>query len=141
MPVDDPRITVREGAGLSSKPQKMASDLHRNQVPLGSAPRRIGTFLAVPDQGAKPVLTRANTNHRDQGDDPCPQNLWAKCGHGVINPGNFSQVYLGFDVPKGTTPSQYVLLLHASADSAGVTIRLPDTYNAWLSSPPTTTSR
>ena len=43
-----------------------------------------------------------------------------------INPGNFSQVYLGFDVPKGTTPSQYVLLLHASPDSASVTIRLPD---------------
>jgi hypothetical protein len=43
-----------------------------------------------------------------------------------INPGNRTPAWLDFDVPQGTTPSQYVLLLHASPDSAGVTVRLPD---------------
>jgi len=41
-----------------------------------------------------------------------------------INPGNRTEVILYFDVPKGTTAGQYVLLLHASPDSAGVTVRL-----------------
>jgi hypothetical protein len=58
-----------------------------------------------------------------------------------INPGNRTPTWLYFDVPKGTTPSQYVLLLHASPDSAGVTVRLPDSYHKPSSptSPPTTT--
>jgi hypothetical protein len=46
-----------------------------------------------------------------------------------INPGISSKVILEFDVPKGTTPSQYVLVLHASPDSPGVTVRLPDRYS------------
>lgn len=57
-----------------------------------------------------------------------------------INPGNRSLTYLYFDVPQGTTPSQYVLLLRASPDSAGVTIRLPDSYRTH-SAPPTTTGQ
>jgi Domain of unknown function (DUF4352) len=47
-----------------------------------------------------------------------------------INPGNSTAVSIIFDVPKGTQPSQYMLLLHASPDSAGVTVRLPDSYDA-----------
>jgi hypothetical protein len=57
-----------------------------------------------------------------------------------INPGNSTPAYLYFDVPHGTTPSQYVLLLHASPDSPGVTVRLPDSYRS-PTLPPTTTSR
>jgi hypothetical protein len=45
-----------------------------------------------------------------------------------INPGIRFKAGLWFDVPKGTTPSQYVLVLHASPDSPGVTVRLPDSY-------------
>lgn len=41
-----------------------------------------------------------------------------------INPGNQSKVVLVFDVPKGTQPSDYLLLLHSSPDSGGVTVRL-----------------
>jgi hypothetical protein len=41
-----------------------------------------------------------------------------------INPGNRPLVGLLFDVPKGTQPSQYLLLLHASPDSPGVTVSL-----------------
>jgi hypothetical protein len=46
-----------------------------------------------------------------------------------VNPGNRTGAYLCFDVPKGTRPSQYVLLLHASPGSPGVTVRLPDSYH------------
>jgi hypothetical protein len=41
-----------------------------------------------------------------------------------INPGNSPVAALFFDVPKGTQPSQYVLLLRASPDSSGVTVAL-----------------
>ena len=58
-----------------------------------------------------------------------------------INPGNRSpSANLLFDVPKGTQPSQYVLWLHASPNSAGVAVRLPDSYDS-RSFPPTTTGR
>jgi len=41
-----------------------------------------------------------------------------------INPGNEAITLLYFDVPEGTQPSQYVLLLHSSPDSVGVAVRL-----------------
>jgi hypothetical protein len=41
-----------------------------------------------------------------------------------INPGNRAYAVLAFDVPKGTQPSQYVLMLHASPDSPRVTVAL-----------------
>ncbi len=42
-----------------------------------------------------------------------------------INPGNAASAGLVFDVPKGTQPNQYVLLLHGSLDSHGVTLSIP----------------
>ena len=42
-----------------------------------------------------------------------------------INPGNTTSAGLVFDVPDGTQPSQYVLLLHGSPDSRGVTLSIP----------------
>ena len=44
--------------------------------------------------------------------------------HVDINPVNSAAVVLYFDVPEGTVPSQYVLLLHGSRDSPGVTVNL-----------------
>jgi Domain of unknown function (DUF4352) len=42
-----------------------------------------------------------------------------------INPGNTAGAQLVFDVPKGTQPNQYVLLLHDSLDSHGVALLIP----------------
>ncbi len=42
-----------------------------------------------------------------------------------INPGNTADAQLVFDVPKGTKPNQYVLLLHDSLDSHGVILSIP----------------
>jgi hypothetical protein len=42
-----------------------------------------------------------------------------------INPGNTAPAVLVFDVPKGTQPNQYVLLLHDSLDSHGVALAIP----------------
>jgi Domain of unknown function (DUF4352)/Protein of unknown function (DUF732) len=42
-----------------------------------------------------------------------------------INPGNTAPAVLVFDVPNGTQPNQYVLLLHDSLDSRGVTLAIP----------------
>jgi hypothetical protein len=41
-----------------------------------------------------------------------------------VNPGNTAGAALIFDVPKGTQPSQYALLLHSSADTRGVIANL-----------------
>lgn len=42
-----------------------------------------------------------------------------------INPGNETQyAFLDFDVPAGTQPSDYMLMLHASPASIGATVRL-----------------
>ena len=43
----------------------------------------------------------------------------------AINPGNAALSVLTFDVPNGTQPNQYVLLLHASPYSPGVTLSIP----------------
>jgi hypothetical protein len=45
--------------------------------------------------------------------------------HIDINPGNTASARLVFDVPGGTQPSQYLLLLHGSLDSRGVTLSIP----------------
>jgi hypothetical protein len=42
-----------------------------------------------------------------------------------INPGNKASTGLAFDVPAGAQPSQYVLLVHGSPDSDGVTLAIP----------------
>jgi Domain of unknown function (DUF4352)/Protein of unknown function (DUF732) len=42
-----------------------------------------------------------------------------------INPGNTAPAGLVFDVPSGTQPNQYLLLLHASLYSPGVTLAIP----------------
>ena len=42
-----------------------------------------------------------------------------------INPGNTASAGLVFDVPNGTQPSQYVLLVHGSLASPGVTLSIP----------------
>jgi hypothetical protein len=44
--------------------------------------------------------------------------------HIDINPGNTATAGLIFDVPEGTQPSQYVLLLRSSLDSRGATANL-----------------
>lgn len=42
-----------------------------------------------------------------------------------INPGNTAAAQLVFDVPQGTQPNQYALLLRDSPDSQGVTLSIP----------------
>jgi Domain of unknown function (DUF4352) len=42
-----------------------------------------------------------------------------------INPGNKAYEGLVFDVPDGTQPNQYVLLVHGSLDSHGATLSIP----------------
>jgi Domain of unknown function (DUF4352) len=85
-----------------------------------SQQRYFADYQRLLDSGGRlfsPNLTAANGMfgpHSDQVD---------------INPGNRTGGYLCFDVPKGTRPSQYVLLLHASPGSPGVTVRLPDSYH------------
>lgn len=37
-----------------------------------------------------------------------------------VNPGNSAPAILMFDVPAGTQPRQYVIVLHAAPDTAGL---------------------
>ena len=46
-------------------------------------------------------------------------------GGNEINPGNTADAGLVFDVPTGTQPNQYVLLVHGSRYSPGVTLSIP----------------
>ncbi len=72
---------------------------------------------------AEPSVSEAIGVGRLRGTDDFARQLSVNTP--ALNPGNTAPAVLVFDVPNGTQPNQYVLLLHDSVDSHGVRLSIP----------------